>query len=896
MEGFFTKKETESITRPDGKTYSCVSCGLIKGSKTPKMTVSGNFKKGILNIGSIPSRIEDNRGKPFQNKSAKLLEKLYKQVGIDLHEDCLNTYSVNCFSVNNPTIYQMDCCRKSILKLIKKHKPKIIVLFGDYPLYSIIGNRWKKDLGKIEKWRGFTIPDQELKTWVCPVFDPDYVLNAKNNVEEVIFAQDLKKISELISIPFKEYKKPKIMNLKENELYILDSIKNKDIVFDYEGTGLKPQAKGQRIVCASVAVDEDNVFTFMIPKNRIAKKPFIELMKRKSVGKIAQNIKYEDTWTNVRLRTKVRNWVWDTMIASHVIDNRKGTTGLKFQTYVQFGIIDYDSEVTPYLRAKEENNANAINQIHKLLKKPGGKKLLLKYCAFDSINTYRLAKLQQKIITRKQPKGSKYGANIVDAYNLLHNGILALARAERQGLRIDVEYAKKKKLKLSKKIKKLEKEFLASKFYKQWKRSTTKPINMNSNDQLGKFLYGVKKIIPAKLTKTGKGSTDEESLHLLKIPELDIFLKRKQLQKLRDTYLDAFLREQVDGYIHPFYNLHNVITYRGSSSNPNFQNIPNRDEYARKTCRKAIYPRPGNQILNMDFKGIEVSVAACYHDDPNMIKYITNPKSDMHGDMAEQIFKIDDWDRNRSDHKVLRAAAKNGFVFPQFYGDYYVKNAESICSSWIGLPQCSWEKGQGIKMENGMNIGKHLINKGIKSYTSFIKHLQKIEKDFWKKRFPVYDKWKETQYEIYQNYGYVTFKTGFSYIGVRTKNQVNNSGIQGSAFHCLLWCFIELDKRLTKLKFQTKLVGQIHDDIMLDVYPPELIQVYNLVIQITTVELPKAFTWINVPLSIDAELCPVDGSWAEKKDWKPESNSKQKFRKSLKKSYKECDATEIDIY
>ncbi len=869
MEGFFTKKETESKTRPDGKTYSCVSCGLIKGCKTPKMTVSGNFKKGILNIGSIPSRIEDNRGKPFQNKSAKLLETIYKKVGIDLHEDCLNTYSVNCFSKNNPTIYQIDCCRKSILKLIKKHKPKIIVLFGDYALYSIIGNRWKKDLGKIEKWRGWQIPDQELKAWVCPVFDPDYVLQAKADVEEVIFAQDLKKITELVSTTFKEYKKPKIMYLKEKELNILDSIKNKDIAFDYETTGLKPQAKGHRIVCASVAVDENNVFAFMIPKNRAAKKPWISLLKRKSVGKIAQNMKYEDTWTLERLRTKIINWVWDTMQASHIIDNRKGITGLKFQTYVQFGIVNYDSEVTPYLRSKEENNSNAINQIHKLLEKPNGKKLLLKYCALDSINTYRLFQLQQKIITRKQPKDSRYGSNIVDAYNLFHEGILALGKAERQGLRIDVEYAEKKKKQLTRKIKRLEKEFLTSKFYKQWKRSTTKPININSNDQLGKFLYGVKKIVPATLTKTGKGSTNEESLQLLKIPELDIFLKRKQLQKLRDTYLDAFVREQVNGYIHPFFNLHNVITYRSSSSNPNFQNIPNRDEYSRQTCRKAIYAREGNQLLNMDFKGIEVGISACHHKDPNMIKYITNPKSDMHGDMAKQIFKIDDWDKNRSDHSILRKAAKNGFVFPQFYGDYYVKNAESICSSWIQLPQRSWKKGDSMEMENGKNIGQHLISKGIKSYDSFIKHIQRIEKDFWGKRFPVYDQWKKDQYEVYQKYGYCTFKTGFSYGGVRTKNQLNNSEIQGSAFHCLLWCFIEIDKRLEKLNYQTKLVGQIHDDLILDVYPPELIQVYNLVIQITTVELPKAFDWINVPLSIDAELCPVDGSWAEKKKWKP---------------------------
>lgn len=884
QEGFFSKKETESKSRPDGKTYSCISCGLIKGCKTPKIPVVGNFKKEILNIGSLPSKLEDNKGKPFQNKSAKLLEKIYKKVGINLFEDCLNTYSVNCYSSNSPTSYQIDCCRKSILKLIKKHKPKIIVLFGDFALYSVIGNRWKKDLGKIEKWRGWQIPDQELNAWVCPVFDPDYVLQAKADVEEVIFTQDLKKVSDLVSIPFKVYQKPKIMYLKENELFVLDSIKNKNIVFDYEGTGLKPHSKGHRIISASVAVDENNVFTFLMPKNRNARKPVLDLLQRKSVGKIAQNIKYEDTWTKIRLRIPIINWVWCTMQASHVIDNRKGITGLKFQTYVQLGIVDYDSEVSPYLKAKENNNANAINQIEKLLEKPNGKKLLLKYGALDSINTYRLYKIQQQIINKKQSKGSKFGSNVVDAYNLLHEGILAFGKAERQGLRIDVGYAQKKKKQLTRKIKKLEQDFLSSKFYKQWKQSTTKTINLNSGDQLGKFLYNVKGITPAKLTKTGKGSTDEESLQLLKIPELDIMLKRSKLQKLRDTYLEAFVREQVNGQLHPFFNLHNVITYRGSSSNPNFQNIPKRDDESMRTVRKAIYPRHGNQLVEWDFKGIEVGIATCYHKDPNMIKYIKNPKSDMHGDMAKQIFKIDDWDKKRSDHSLLREAAKNGFVFPQFYGDYYVMNAANICSSWIQLPQSKWKPGMGIKMNNEITISEHLISKGIKSYDSFIKYIQKIEKDFWTKRFPTYAKWKDDQYAIYQKYGYVSLKTGFCCSGVMTKNQVNNTPIQGSAFHCLLWCFIELTKRLERLKLQTKLVGQIHDALVLDVYPPELIEVHKLVTKIATVELPKAFPWIIVPLAIDAELCPIDGSWAEKKEWKPDE-----------KEYYSCVRTKDDI-
>ena len=126
------------------------------------------------------------------------------------------------------------------------------------------------------------------------------------------------------------------------------------------------------------------------------------------------------------------------------------------------------------------------------------------------------------------------------------------------------------------------------------------------------------------------------------IPELDNLLRIRKLKKVRDTYLEGFLREQVNGYIHPFFNLHLVRTYRSSSDHPNFQNIPKRDKEAMNIVRRAIFPRPGHQLLELDYSGLEVRIAACYHKDKTMLRYIGDPHSDMHGDMAKQIFIIDD--------------------------------------------------------------------------------------------------------------------------------------------------------------------------------------------------------------------------------------------------------------
>jgi hypothetical protein len=77
------------------------------------------------------------------------------------------------------------------------------------------------------------------------------------------------------------------------------------------------------------------------------------------------------------------------------------------------------------------------------------------------------------------------------------------------------------------------------------------------------------------------------------------------------------------------------------------------------------------------------------------------------------------------------------------------------------------------------------------------------------------------------------------------------------------------------LGLQSKIVGQIHDAIVFDIYPPELQQVYYLAIEIGTKEILKKFPWIIVPLSMEAELCPVDRSWAEKSKWKLETKSKK---------------------
>jgi DNA polymerase I len=449
-----------------------------------------------------------------------------------------------------------------------------------------------------------------------------------------------------------------------------------------------------------------------------------------------------------------------------------------------------------------------------------------------------------------------------EAYQLLHDGTLALTRAEQQGIRVDLEYITNQKAHLTNKIERLERQFKETNLFKHWEHSQKGKVNIHSNSQLAHFLYDVKKLKKDKETESGQGSTDDDSLKGLGIPELNNLLDIRKLKKVRDTYLDAFAREQVNGYIHPFFNLHLVRTFRSSSDSPNFQNIPKRDEEAMKIVRRALYPRPGHQLVEVDFSGLEVRIAACYNKDTNLLKYIKDPKSDMHRDMAQQIFLLDKYDKEK--HYVLRQAAKNGFVFPEFYGDYYINCATNMACGWGKLPQGTWNAGQGILIGDNNTLGMHLISNGITSLNKFEKHVKEIEKDFWENRFPEYAEWKDRWYNTYKKYGYIDLLTGFRCSGVMSRNEVINTPVQGAAFHCLLWSFIEMDKTISGHKWDSKLIGQIHDSMILDVNPDELNVITSYMRKITCEDLPKAWSWIIVPMDIEIEACPVDGSWAEK--------------------------------
>jgi DNA polymerase I-like protein with 3'-5' exonuclease and polymerase domains len=163
-------------------------------------------------------------------------------------------------------------------------------------------------------------------------------------------------------------------------------------------------------------------------------------------------------------------------------------------------------------------------------------------------------------------------------------------------------------------------------------------------------------------------------------------------------------------------------------------------------------------------------------------------------------------------------------------------------------------------------LKQHLKSKGIKNYNQFENHLQKVEDKFWNKTFMKYNKWKESHYEKYKKIGYVDSLTGFRCSGVMSKNQVTNYPVQGVAFHCLLWSLIQIHNTLKRENWKTKIIGQIHDELIADVHPDEKDDYLQLVKKVMCHDIREHWPWIITTLDIEATSTPIDGNWHLKKE------------------------------
>jgi len=403
MGGFFNlPKQTKQ------KGTTCVACGLYKNVCSPRMKPFGNFKKQVLCVGEAPGETEDLNNKQWQGKMGRVLQRAFSSLGFDLFEDCLNINSINCRPTNasgnrTPTSREILCCRSNVIKVIKEMHPKVVILFGECALESVVGARWRNELEKITRWRGWTIPDREYNAWICPTFDPGFVKrdDKKERGIETIWMQDLKRALSMVDVQFPKFTDESHQVEIITDLSVLDNIKS-PFAFDYETTGLKPHDQQKHsIKCMSVCDSDDHAYAFMWPKDSENLHHIIKLL-RSHKKKIASNMKFEHTWTYNVLGFEIVDWLWDTMLGAHVLDNRPKISSIKFLGYVHFGLSGYNDEVEQYLKTDKKKGANAVNRIDELLKNPTDTRKLLTYCGIDSLLEFREAMLQRQVLVAEE--------------------------------------------------------------------------------------------------------------------------------------------------------------------------------------------------------------------------------------------------------------------------------------------------------------------------------------------------------------------------------------------------------------------------------------------------------------------------------------------------------------
>jgi len=366
------------------------------------MSATGRGKRKVLVVAEAPGEEEDRKNVQLIGPAGQVCRKHLQEIGIDIEEDCWKTNAVICRSGGKPTKQQVLACRPNLFKTIRELNPSTIIPMGEVAVGSLIGRLWKENPGSIDRWVGWKIPCQELNAWICPTYHPSHVmgmLEAKKQskrqqgrVVDLLHRQHLQEAFELEGRPWKDvprYEDHVRTNLETGQVpAILQSIVDDDspVAFDYECNMLKPDSDDAEIVCCSLSIGK---FTFAYPMHGPAIRATREFL-QSPLPKIAQNVKFEDRWSRAILKTRVRNWDHCTMNTAHVLDNRRGVTGLKFQSFVQLGQSSYDDSIAPYLKAPSSNVPNRIREVDL--------RDLLLYCGLDSLLTWKIAEKQKEMM------------------------------------------------------------------------------------------------------------------------------------------------------------------------------------------------------------------------------------------------------------------------------------------------------------------------------------------------------------------------------------------------------------------------------------------------------------------------------------------------------------------
>ena len=489
---------------------------------------------------------------------------------------------------------------------------------------------------------------------------------------------------------------------------------------------------------------------------------------------------------------------------------------------------------------------------------------------------------------------SNHYSEVNDAFDLFNQAQIAFAHCEANGIKIDKPYLDKAIEETNERIGNLEKYiYEETKVGQRIKEIFGDKAKLTNRNQVAVILFkdlpdryyndinkeeAKKKCFNLKpvLTSAGSPIVSEAELEKINNPDIAEFAKQyslyMSLYKMLKTNLEGILGGLDENtIIHPSFLLFSVISYRTSSSEPNFQNFPNHNKELSSIVRRCFVPRDKNRYLcEVDYSGAEVRVNASINQDPTLVGSIERG-IDFHKAVAAKSYMLDETQVT----KKLRQSVKGTYTFAAFYGSY-----------WGAIAKGLWDNINygGLTLEDGTPLIDHIHSKGIYKLGdietpekgTYGEYIYNVDQWFWGVMFKRYAQWKFDTWEDYQYTGYVDLPSGFRCGGIFTRNMVTNMPAQGSSAHCLLWSFCQLSDFINKrgaysgregYRLETKIGGQIHDSILLDIPEKELNYILYNANKIMTQDLREHFKWITVPMEIEADVSPIGKSWLEKEPY-----------------------------
>lgn len=572
---------------------------------------------------------------------------------------------------------------------------------------------------------------------------------------------------------------------------LLQNLQNQSSVcFDTETTGL--DALHAELVGISFSFEKGKGFYVPFPENQeeaqVLIDKFIPFFENEKIEKIGQNLKY-DLKILSNYNIKVEGKLFDTMIAHYLINpDMRHNMDILSETYLKYAPKSIED-----LIGKKGKNQKSMRDVEL--------EEIKEYAVEDADVTLQLKEIFTLELDKTETK------KLFDAIEIPL--IPVLAAMETEGIHLDVPFLKSMSVEMA-----IESKALEQKIYETAGHS----FNLASPKQLGEVLFDKLKIggTKQKKTKTGQYATGEEVLSYLANDNEIVrdILDWRQMVKLQSTYIDA-LPNQVDkktGRVHTDYMQTVAATGRLSSNNPNLQNIPVRTERGR-LIRKAFIARDENYTLvSADYSQIELRIIAALSGEENMIKAFKNHE-DIHRSTAAKVFNVP-------------------------------------------LEEVTKEQRSNAKTVNfGIIYGVSAF--GLSNQTSLSRSESAALIEAYYKTYPRLKSYMQEQIEFARENGYVQTVLGRRrYLkdinsqnamvrGGAERNAVN-APIQGSAADIIKIAMINIHKKLTSENWKSKMLLQVHDELVFDVHNSELEKIQPMIQH----EMENAFI-MDVPLDVE---------------------------------------------